>query len=106
MMCGVKPKEVFDDAVSTSHTSILVGDLAKLLRQNGIDLEPLQKELFTKLARPDYIIMSAETIESIKRKYPTIEPPGMPNGVTYESFCGIPVAICNAVPYGFIDIKD
>lgn len=33
-----KPKVLFADAVGASHTSILVGDLAKLLRQNGIDI--------------------------------------------------------------------
>ena len=31
-----KPKVIFADAVAASHTSILVGDLAKLLYQNGI----------------------------------------------------------------------
>lgn len=31
------PKVIFADAVSASHTSILVGDLAKILKQNGID---------------------------------------------------------------------
>jgi len=31
----MKPKEIFADAVSASHTSILVGDLAKLICQNG-----------------------------------------------------------------------
>lgn len=31
-----KPKVIFADAVAASHTSILVGDLAKLLHQNGI----------------------------------------------------------------------
>ena len=40
----MKPKAVFADAVSVSHTSILVGDLAKLLRQNGVDIG--QKRLF------------------------------------------------------------
>ena len=33
-----KPKVLFADAVSASHTSILVGELAKLLRQNGEDI--------------------------------------------------------------------
>lgn len=33
-----KPKVLFADSVAASHTSILVGDLAKLLRQNGIDI--------------------------------------------------------------------
>ena len=31
-----KPKVLFADAVNASHSSILVGDLAKLLRQNGV----------------------------------------------------------------------
>ena len=32
------PKAVFADAVSSSQTSILVGELAKLLKQNGVDI--------------------------------------------------------------------
>lgn len=31
------PKEVFADAVASSHSSILIGELAKILRQNGIN---------------------------------------------------------------------
>lgn len=34
----MKPKEIFADAVSASTSSILIGDLAKLLRQNGVDI--------------------------------------------------------------------
>lgn len=34
----MKPKALFADAVSASKTSILVGDLAKLLRQNGFEV--------------------------------------------------------------------
>lgn len=34
----MRPKEIFADAVSTSDTSILVRDLAKLIRQNGVDI--------------------------------------------------------------------
>lgn len=33
-----KPKVIFADAVSASHTSILVGELAKLIKQNGYDI--------------------------------------------------------------------
>lgn len=33
-----KPKVLFADSVAASHTSILVGDLAKLIRQNGVDI--------------------------------------------------------------------
>lgn len=32
----MKPKAVFADAVATSRTSILIGDLAKILKQNGV----------------------------------------------------------------------
>lgn len=39
-----KPKVIFADAVTASHTSILIGDLAKLLKQNGVDMG--QKRLF------------------------------------------------------------
>lgn len=50
----MKPKEIFADAVSTSHTSILIGDLAKLLKQNGI--ETGQKRLFEWLRENSYLI--------------------------------------------------
>lgn len=33
-----QPKVIFADAVSASHTSILVGELAKILKQNGINI--------------------------------------------------------------------
>ena len=50
----MRPKEIFADAVSTSHTSILIGDLAKLLKQNGIDTG--QKRLFCWLRENGYLI--------------------------------------------------
>lgn len=50
----MKPKEIFADAVSTSHTSILIGDLAKLLKQNGY--ETGQKRLFEQLRQEGYLI--------------------------------------------------
>ena len=34
----LKPKALFADAVATSHTSILVGELAKIIKQNGVDV--------------------------------------------------------------------
>jgi anti-repressor protein len=33
----MKPKEIFADAVSASSTSILIGEMAKILKQNGVD---------------------------------------------------------------------
>lgn len=49
-----KPKVIFADAVSTSGTSILVGELAKIMRQNGIDTG--QNRLFQWLRDNGYLI--------------------------------------------------
>lgn len=54
-----KPKVLFADAVSASHTSILVGELAKLLRQNGVDIG--QNRLFAWLRDKGYLIRRAGT---------------------------------------------
>lgn len=50
----MKPKAIFADAVSASTSSILIGDLAKLLRQNGVDIG--QKRLFEYLRNHGYLI--------------------------------------------------
>lgn len=49
-----KPKTIFADAVSTSHTSILIGDLAKLICQNGYQIG--QKRLFQWMRENGYLI--------------------------------------------------
>lgn len=49
-----KPKVIFADAVSASHTSILVGELAKLIKQNGYDIGA--KRLFVWLRENGYLI--------------------------------------------------
>jgi anti-repressor protein len=49
-----KPKVIFADAVSASHTSILVGELSKLLRQNGVDIG--QNRLFSWLRENEFLI--------------------------------------------------
>ena len=49
-----KPKTIFADAVSTSRTSILIGDLAKLICQNGVQIG--QKRLFDWLRDNGYLI--------------------------------------------------
>lgn len=48
------PKVLFADAVATSHTSILIGELAKLLKQNGV--ETGQNRLFDWLRNNGYLI--------------------------------------------------
>lgn len=49
-----RPKVIFSDAVSASHTSILVGEFAKIMRQNGVDLG--QNRMFAWLRENGYLI--------------------------------------------------
>ena len=50
----LKPKALFADAVATSHTSILVGELAKIIKQNGVDIGGTR--LFVWLRENGYLI--------------------------------------------------
>lgn len=50
----MKPKALFADAITESDTSILVGDLAKILRQNGIEIGA--RRLFQWLRKNHYLI--------------------------------------------------
>lgn len=50
----MRPKEIFADAVSASRTSILIGDLAKLICQNGFQIG--QKRLFEWMRNNGYLI--------------------------------------------------
>lgn len=54
-----KPKVVFAEAVETSRTSILVGELAKLLKQNGVEMG--QKRLFQWMRENGFLIARKET---------------------------------------------
>ena len=49
-----KPKVLFADAVSISGSAILIGDLAKILRQNGVEMGP--NRLFQWLRENGYLI--------------------------------------------------
>ena len=49
-----KPKVLFANAVSASQTSILIGDFAKLLRQNGLEIG--QNRLFIWLRENEFLI--------------------------------------------------
>lgn len=60
----MKPKALFADAVATSNTSILIGDLAKLIRQNGVNIG--QNRLFVWLREHGYLIGSGD-----RRNMPT-----------------------------------
>lgn len=50
----MQPKALFADAVAASHTSILIGELAKILKQNGVDIG--QNRLFETLRQQGYLI--------------------------------------------------
>lgn len=50
----MRPKEIFADAVATSNTSILIGDLAKILKGNGINIG--QKRLFAWMRDHGFLI--------------------------------------------------
>lgn len=49
----MKPKEIFADAVSASETSLLVRDVAKLIRQNGVKIG--EKRLYKWLRENGYV---------------------------------------------------
>lgn len=63
----MKPKEIFADTVATSHTSILVGDLAKLICQNGVQIG--QRRLFVWLRDKGYLIKSGSSYNMPTQRY-------------------------------------
>lgn len=62
-----RPKVIFADAVSASKTSILIGDLAKLICQNGVQIG--QKRLFDWLRKNDYLIKSGSSRNMPQQRY-------------------------------------
>lgn len=62
-----KPKTIFADAVSASHTSILIGDLAKLICQNGYQIG--QKRLFQWMRDNGYLIKSGSSYNMPTQRY-------------------------------------
>ena len=58
-MTAWKPKVLFAQAVETAQTSILIGDLAKILKQNGISIG--QKRLFDWLRNNGYLIKTGSS---------------------------------------------
>lgn len=63
----MRPKEIFADAVSTSHTSILIGDLAKLICQNGYQIG--QKRLFQWLRDNGYLVKNGASRNMPQQRY-------------------------------------
>ena len=54
-----RPKTIFADAVTESKTSILIGDLAKLIKQNGVNIG--QKRLFAWLRENGWLMKSGSS---------------------------------------------
>ena len=63
----MRPKEIFADAVSASHTSILIGDLAKLICQNGYQIG--QKRLFEWLRDNGYLMKNGSSRNLPTQRY-------------------------------------
>ena len=63
----MNPKAIFADAVSTSHTSILIGDFAKLICQNGVQIG--QKRLFEWLRNNGYLVKSGSSKNMPVQRY-------------------------------------
>lgn len=63
----MKPKSIFADAVATSRTSILIGDLAKLICQNGYQIG--QKRLFEWLRNNGYLCKSGSSRNMPMQRY-------------------------------------
>lgn len=49
-----RPKVLFADSVSASHTTILIGELAKIIKQNGVDMG--QNRLFQWMRKNGYLV--------------------------------------------------
>lgn len=62
-----RPKTIFADAVSASHTSILIGDLAKLICQNGYQIG--QKRLFQWMRDNGYLMKSGASYNMPTQRY-------------------------------------
>lgn len=62
-----RPKTIFADAVATSNTSILVGDLAKIICQNGVQIG--QKRLFAWLRNNGYLMKNGSSYNMPIQRY-------------------------------------
>ncbi|MCP1286275.1 phage antirepressor KilAC domain-containing protein [Mammaliicoccus sciuri] len=62
-----KPKVLFADAVATTKTSILVGELAKIIKQNGVEIG--QRRLFEWLRQNGFLIKRKGVDYNIPTQY-------------------------------------
>lgn len=76
---------------------------------NKVDLKPLNEELYARPNPPKYLIMSEDTFEAVKEEAFSTLPDslrGLSGARKFNTYRGISIATCNAVPFGYIDIKD
>ena len=63
----MRPKEIFADAVAASKTSILIGELAKLITQNGYEIG--QTRMFKYLREHGYLIKDGSSRNMPMQRY-------------------------------------
>ena len=63
----MRPKEIFADAVAASRTSILIGELAKLITQNGYEIG--QQRLFSWMREHGYLMKYGESVNMPTQRY-------------------------------------
>lgn len=74
----------------------------------SIDLAALDREINLYLAnyeKINYLIMSTATAKAIANIYKDSYVPDTNFGHTYDTYCGFPIAICDALAYGDVDIR-
>lgn len=64
---SMKPKAIFADAVATSNQSILIGELAKLICQNGYEIG--QRRLFKWMRDNGYLMTQSGSYNMPKQRY-------------------------------------
>lgn len=67
MIEAAKPKTIFADAVATSKSSILIGELAKLICQNGYEIG--QKRLFIWMRENGYLMKQGSSLNMPQQRY-------------------------------------
>lgn len=73
------------------------------------DLKALNEEIYSRVKPPSYLIMSEETFNAIKHETLVKIPEEFANNFLkhdFKRYAGVPIAICDGLQYGFIDIKD
>lgn len=74
-----------------------------------LDIRALNAEIYSRVKHPSYLIMSEETFNAIKHELLVTMPGECAKSFMkreFRRYAGVPVAICDGLQYGFIDIKD